>query len=368
MAPISYDIMHSSNKQPTATTLHSVKLRSLKVLLIFGSAAILMIWISEVLAGRIMIIDQYAYPVMLTIFVTTFVVIQLRPQLLPIAEIVSFLTLVAYINILIQLIISGYEPALNIYTLSTIAQWFPLVYICAFFFLETRNAIITSAVIYASMLIPVMLQLTSQDMALIESEKTQVLINMMASHPVYIMTLSVITRLKSHYVHAQQQADLMRTAANLDYLTEIPNRRAISQSIEHMLMAPRAASGCAILLDIDFFKTINDTYGHEAGDRVLIEIAGCLRAHVRSTDILGRWGGEEFIVVAPSADLATGAQLADRLRDAIAMHLCAGVGHVTASFGIAEALENDTPDSLVRRADAALYLAKERGRNRVEVA
>lgn len=360
--------MYSSNKQPIATTLHSVKLRSLKVLLVFGSAAIIMIWISEASAGRIMVIDQFAYPVMLTIFLTTLAAIQLRPHFLPIAESISFLTLVAYINILIQLIISGYEPTLNIYTLSTIAQWFPLVYICAFFFLETRNAIIASAVIYASMLIPVVLQLTSQNAALLELEKTQVLINMMASHPVYIMTLSVITRLKSHYVQAQQQADLMRTAAHLDYLTEIPNRRAIAQSLDPMLAGPRTAICCVILLDIDFFKHVNDTYGHEAGDRVLIEIAGCLRVHVRSTDILGRWGGEEFIVVAPSADLSTGTQLAERLRDAIAAHPCEGVGHVTASFGVAEVLESDTPDSLVRRADAALYLAKQRGRNRVEVA
>jgi diguanylate cyclase len=361
--------MDRSHKLPQPAALHAVKLRSLKILLLFGSVAILLIWISEAWSGRLMVIDRFAYPVMVAVFGCAFFAIQYRPAVLPIAEKAAFLTLVLYINLLVQLIISGYEPTLNIYTLSTIAQWFPLVYIAAFIFLETRNAIIASIAIYLSMLIPIVAQIVIQQNAFIESEQNQVLFNMMASHPVYIMTLSVITRLKTHYVQAQQQADLMRAAANRDYLTGVANRRSIAQSLQHSLASAstRDARFCAILLDIDYFKQINDTHGHEVGDQVLIEVTECLRAEVRNTDVLGRWGGEEFIIIAPDADLSTGTQLAERLRSAIAAQPYEGIGWVTASFGVSESLAGDTPESLVRRADAALYLAKQRGRNRVEI-
>jgi diguanylate cyclase (GGDEF)-like protein len=123
-----------------------------------------------------------------------------------------------------------------------------------------------------------------------------------------------------------------------------------------------------ILLDIDHFKLINDTFGHDVGDTVLVQMSALLQEHLRASDMLGRWGGEEFLIVVNAADTAAVEEMADRLRTMIAQHVFQQVGQLTASFGIAALLPSDTPESLVKRADQALYSAKQAGRNRVEAA
>jgi diguanylate cyclase (GGDEF)-like protein len=122
------------------------------------------------------------------------------------------------------------------------------------------------------------------------------------------------------------------------------------------------------LLDLDRFKQINDRYGHEVGDRVLLHVAELLRAHSRKTDQVGRWGGEEFIVLLPCTPLHEACSLAERLQAVLNEHPLEGHYLVSASFGVATALPHDTPDSLVSRADNAMYVSKEMGGNRVEVA
>jgi diguanylate cyclase (GGDEF)-like protein len=123
-----------------------------------------------------------------------------------------------------------------------------------------------------------------------------------------------------------------------------------------------------VLLDIDHFKTINDTFGHDIGDNVLIEVSALLKGQLRAADTLGRWGGEEFLIVANSTDAAEVNRMAERLRAALAGHEFPHAGQITASFGVATSLPHDTPESLVKRADQALYQAKQGGRNRVEAA
>jgi diguanylate cyclase (GGDEF)-like protein len=202
------------------------------------------------------------------------------------------------------------------------------------------------------------------------NETYALLLNTYISHPVYILVLSGFAQLKEHFVRVKAHADVMSIAANIDHLTGTSNRRAIAHALQHALGESQIAGVelAIILLDIDNFKQINDTYGHDVGDQVLIDIAGLLRQQLRATDTLGRWGGEEFIVVVTETNLAATVQLAERLRAAIADHSQPLVGRVTLSFGVAKALAGDTPDTLIKRADEALYRAKQQGRNRVEVA
>nr|MDQ3056940.1 GGDEF domain-containing protein [Pseudomonadota bacterium] len=122
-----------------------------------------------------------------------------------------------------------------------------------------------------------------------------------------------------------------------------------------------------IMLDIDHFKRVNDTYGHAVGDDVLVGMAKLLRNHTRDADALGRLGGEEFVVVCRHCDAAAGMAAAMKLREAISTHEFPNVGRVTSSFGIASCRADDTAESLLARADAALYRAKAAGRNRVEL-
>jgi diguanylate cyclase (GGDEF)-like protein len=121
-----------------------------------------------------------------------------------------------------------------------------------------------------------------------------------------------------------------------------------------------------ILVDIDHFKHVNDTYGHQVGDQVLVTVAKTLQAKTRATDVLGRWGGEEFIIVSTHTDQTGAVKLAENLRQSLQDQNIPRVQQITASFGVATYQSGDQPKDLVARADAALYEAKRQGRNRVE--
>jgi diguanylate cyclase (GGDEF)-like protein len=121
-----------------------------------------------------------------------------------------------------------------------------------------------------------------------------------------------------------------------------------------------------VMLDVDRFKSVNDTHGHDAGDLVLQRVAATAQASLRETDVFARWGGEEFMVLLRRSDLAAGRDVAEKLRAALASSPVEPVGVVTASFGVAEHQPGEVFASLCSRADALLYRAKANGRNRVE--
>lgn len=156
--------------------------------------------------------------------------------------------------------------------------------------------------------------------------------------------------------------------ARTDTLTGLSNRRYIKSRLLHELArAERHGAPVSIaILDIDHFKQVNDGYGHQAGDRVLVNVSNLITRCLRRIDIAGRWGGEEFLLVLADTSLSGAAIAAERVRAAIeregAVH--GGPERVTASIGVAEFCSGEDAESLVRRADEALYRAKELGRNR----
>lgn len=176
-------------------------------------------------------------------------------------------------------------------------------------------------------------------------------------------------RLVSRLTRARMQ---LQTLATTDQLTGLANRRLVMDRFaEECERQARDMTGFScILADVDFFKRVNDRFGHAAGDDVLARIAAELRKGVRPYDVVGRFGGEEFLVLVPSDDPTTARQVAERL--------CAGVRanvhfgnthareHATLSLGLAAFGPGDTVESMLHRADAALYRAKAKGRDRVE--
>jgi len=120
-----------------------------------------------------------------------------------------------------------------------------------------------------------------------------------------------------------------------------------------------------LLLDLDRFKSVNDTYGHLAGDNVLEATADILKRHSRKTDTVGRWGGEEFLIIMPETDAARALAVAGKIREAIAAHSFPAVGTVTCSIGVSSFRTGDSKESLTERADKALYCAKHEGRDTV---
>jgi diguanylate cyclase (GGDEF)-like protein len=159
--------------------------------------------------------------------------------------------------------------------------------------------------------------------------------------------------------------------AATDSLTGLPNARAVQDTLK--LLVAQASRMIwplgAVLLDLDHFKNINDTFGHGVGDEVLAAVGVALQSTVRESDFVGRYGGEEFIMLLPDADRETVVKVAERVRTAIAdITVLGGDSAVSASFGVA-VFPEDAPDAarLLRNADRALYRAKANGRNRVEV-
>jgi diguanylate cyclase (GGDEF)-like protein len=163
--------------------------------------------------------------------------------------------------------------------------------------------------------------------------------------------------------------------ATIDPLTQVANRRAVEQRLAHEFQRARRYKHpfTVILIDIDHFKSVNDEYGHPVGDKVLIEVAAAIRQSTRSTDMVARFGGEEFIVLAPETPAAAGGLVAERIRQSISHRTSKksdqGLPTVTASLGVASTeLTLATETELVARADQSLYRAKHEGRNRVVVA
>jgi len=165
-------------------------------------------------------------------------------------------------------------------------------------------------------------------------------------------------------------ADLRRLSRH-DDLTGLLNRRALEEALTAQVQRSRrnAEPFCLLMLDVDHFKSINDRFGHAVGDQVLKHLSAVLLGHVRAVDRVGRFGGEEFVVLLPGLALAAALPLAERLRQAIAgeplAHADAAIG-LSASIGIAEwGGAREEPSRLLVRADAALYQAKQHGRDRV---
>ncbi|XDE65234.1 GGDEF domain-containing protein [Arthrospira platensis BEA 1257B] len=151
-----------------------------------------------------------------------------------------------------------------------------------------------------------------------------------------------------------------------DPLTGCFNRLKIEKCLQEQesLFHRNGQKFSVILCDIDYFKKINDTFGHLPGDAVLIEMVALFHQRLRKTDILGRWGGEEFIIISPQTDLWGAKALAEALRQDLASHQFPTVGYQTASFGVAEFHSgNYSISHLISQVDEALYKAKERGRN-----
>lgn len=185
-----------------------------------------------------------------------------------------------------------------------------------------------------------------------------------------INTATPIAALIGSALHRKSLVEALTHQALHDRLTDLFNRGKMEDQLRQEInRASRYGNEFSLILfDVDHFKNVNDRFGHNAGDDVLVEVARLLKENVRSADVVGRWGGEEFLVVLPETDLARAGEVAETLR----MHISRQQfpipgGVVTVSAGVSSFLPGETAQELVKRADDALYHAKENGRNRVKM-
>jgi diguanylate cyclase (GGDEF)-like protein len=200
-----------------------------------------------------------------------------------------------------------------------------------------------------------------------------------SSHPFALSLLVKLTgRLRANNATVSQSVILRRRyerAAMFDGLTGIHNRRWLDETLHRLVSRVEGSDGASLsiaLLDIDHFKNFNDSYGHEAGDHVLTIVAQVLANNLRPTDLVARFGGEEFVILFPDTDLHLAKLASERVRGAIAAETLTmderRLPHVTISLGVAQFRSGQTVPELLKAADSAMYRAKEAGRNQVMLA
>lgn len=171
----------------------------------------------------------------------------------------------------------------------------------------------------------------------------------------------------------KNRENLLKNQAIRDPLTSLYNRRYFEDEVSKQILALKAQNSpySVLMLDADFFKKVNDTYGHKTGDKVLIELASTAERALRDNDIVARYGGEEFVVFLPGIKVEDGRAVAERLRQSISMQTVYSDDNApvkfTVSVGVSSSEISDNVDMLIKTADEALYKAKQNGRNRVEV-
>ncbi|MFH2124470.1 MAG: PAS domain S-box protein [Pseudomonadota bacterium] len=188
-------------------------------------------------------------------------------------------------------------------------------------------------------------------------------------HISYVHDVDLIRIYVMDITQRKRDEEAIYLLATTDSLTGIANRREFTAIlIREMDQAKRYGTPMALAMyDLDNFKRVNDTFGHDVGDYVLLAVTGLVKENIRVADIVGRWGGEEFMVLMPQSDIVSAGNTAEKLRLTIAGYHFDKVNTLTVSFGVTVFEPQDDLTSLLKRVDDALYQAKKRGRNRVEV-
>lgn len=242
---------------------------------------------------------------------------------------------------------------------------FPMAIIVVMFIFATPQTIITTAVVvWALVSLPVLIYLIAHPTELWSPRGLEMAVTLGPITGVVSTLIPFHRVLQERLTSLQDERALMQVLSERDSLTHLYNRRAAEEFLS-ICIADADHSDGVILFDIDHFKRINDTYGHQTGDVVLVAVAIRCREVLRKNDCLARWGGEEFLVVLRHVGDEVLERIAEELRLAIASEDIEPVGSVTASFGVSLVKPTDTIENLLQRVDKAMYTAKTSGRNRV---
>ena len=328
-----------------------------------GALAIGVLWALE---SRLGLIDETArltYPAMLVVFVASAAMLYRWPNTVPLARWFGFLAISIFLFLELIAALWRGGPLVGNYAFISLLMWLPLAYAIALFMLDAREAPWAAGALFvliASASAAYMLRDGTSD-----SGDTAMLINLLTSHVVLLACLSGLVKIKQALFRAEAQSRRLLEQASTDPLTGLANRRhglkMLRQAAEdHAPDRPSAV----ILCDVDCFKEINDRYGHDVGDKVVLAISDVLRDNTRGLDTVIRWGGDEFLIVVPQIASFALREMAERLRVCVSEAMADDEVSPSLSIGVAEMGESESLERWIKRADEALYLAKLGGRNR----
>jgi diguanylate cyclase (GGDEF)-like protein len=247
--------------------------------------------------------------------------------------------------------------------------WFPLVFVFSTVAFDGERSLRYSAAVYVLFTLVTLPHAFGSLGGELAVSGFGLLLQAYLAYAVTIAALYFFADLQQRMVAMEETARTMRKLANTDALTGLANRRQGEEQLARELRrAERYGRVFSVLmLDIDHFKDLNDRFGHQAGDDVLVDLARRIGSMVRASDTVARWGGEEFLLLTPETPIGDAQRLAEMIRRHVADNSLAGRYQVTVSLGVASYRPGDTLGSLVARSDAALYLAKRGGRNQVRL-
>lgn len=319
--------------------LDVLKYRAYLVVLALGTIAAFSSWAVEQPIGRSNSLDNVIDPLLTGLCaVLTVVLLWKKEQVLRIVELVGYVGVAAYFLVdAYYLLYVGYESPGAAGELAEFFTWISVVYILAYLVFGARTGLAVSGLFYFSVLAISLPRIVPATLSGEDLDLVQGFVQLYLASAVIVTLLFIFARFMGIALRAYALNEAMNRLANTDFLTGIPNRRdlyeALEREVEESSRYGRPLS--LIMFDLDHFKRINDSYGHDAGDRALQETTRLIAQHLRKTDRLSRWGGEEFLILAPETASVQAQQLAVRLNRILEGHDFERTGKFTASFGVA---------------------------------
>lgn len=345
---------NTANIEAVKRTVYSIGLPT-------GAAMALLLLYFEHAQGTLHIVDRIGLPLTSALLLILWLGFKLRWGRMVVLESILFS------GVSLMVIASLAYSALkvtehDILNLTGLGYWTPVLYTLAFLIFGVRTGRTIALMLYA-----LLLGVWGSEVFFSQSGdifERSILFQLFASNALLLLLLygfGVLVKLQA------QQAARYAHDAYTDVLTDLPNRRSLytrlTRELERAERYQRTFS--VILIDLDHFKSVNDSCGHSVGDQVLAEFALLLREQLRKPDSAGRWGGEEFLLLLPELPLAGALEVAERFRQTLEAHPFPHGEPLTASFGVAETVAGERLELLLARADRALYKAKAQGRNLV---
>ena len=330
-----------------------------------AAAVVLLLVFVEWQQGTLHIVDALGLPLLAMLFsVLTF---RLWRRTVAIARLETVAFSGAALMYLMSLSYSLFEHVQTqgvSWNLTGLGYWSPIIYALAFLIFGVKAGLRMSLVIYVLSLLVWLVHFTMLSLRGDPPLGAAVFYQLFASDGLLLILLYGTGRV---FAAQTRQAAQLEQDANTDALTQLHNRRFLDEHLaQEAARSLRQGHPLAIMLvDLDHFKRINDEYGHSVGDHVLRGVGRCLSDHARKMDVVGRWGGEEFLIILPDTQLVEALEVAERLRAVLEGRPCEATGAVTASFGVAQYKPDEQLAALLERADQMLYRAKGSGRNQV---
>lgn len=321
------------------------------------------LWWLEARSGSLHVIDLYGLPLFGLLCLSLFLALRRWPKNLFVYELMLFCTFTA-----LYLASLGYSlsvlahDSLGLWNLAGLTYWGPVLYMVAFLVFGVRQGLYLSLGLHAIFGFAVM----SYFFLAPSPGATAMLMQGFTSG---VLVLFLLWAIGNVVASQARSATRFEREASTDPLTLLSNRRQMWRQLE--LEQERSErfgnTFCLAFLDLDFFKRVNDLHGHAMGDKVLTEVSQVLSAQTRTIDVVGRWGGEEFLLLLPGLTLEESKEAVERLRQVVSAHRFSDIGTLTVSAGVAAYVPTLPLDDLLARADRALYRAKEAGRNQVVI-